>query len=170
MVTTAVRSWSRPRKWILLPSQYLEYSTLAIPLKVDNKPLIFCATISPINSSIFFEIENSEDCSGFAESGASIFRGAPRSEWESRLAHLDVCFAPVLSFDDASRHPHLVARGTYVDVDGIPQPAPAPRFDRTAPTLDRPPAPPGHHTDEILGECGFSADEIEALRMAKAVG
>ena len=101
---------------------------------------------------------------------AEIFRSAPRAEWESRLATLDVCFAPVLSFDDASRHPHLVARGTYVDVDGIPQPAPAPRFDRTAPKLDRPPAPPGHHTDEILGESGFSATEIAALRQAKAVG
>jgi alpha-methylacyl-CoA racemase len=101
---------------------------------------------------------------------AEIFRSAPRDEWERRLAHLDVCFAPVLSFADASRHPHLVARSTYVDVDGIPQPAPAPRFDRTAPTLDRPPAPPGHHTDEILGESGFSAEEIAAMRLAKAVG
>ena len=101
---------------------------------------------------------------------AEIFRAAAAPEWESRLADLDVCFAPVLSFADAARHPHLVARGTYVDVDGIPQPAPAPRFDRTPATLDRPPAPPGHHTDEILSESGFSADEIDACAWPRPSG
>jgi alpha-methylacyl-CoA racemase len=100
---------------------------------------------------------------------ATIFRSASRSEWEARLAHLDVCFAPVLSFTDAAQHPHLVARQTYVDVDGVPQPAPAPRFDRTPAVLDRPPAPAGHHTIEILGESGFSADEVDQLRTAGVV-
>jgi alpha-methylacyl-CoA racemase len=99
-----------------------------------------------------------------------IFRTATRAEWENRLSGLDVCFAPVLSFADASRHPHLVARGTYVDVDGIPQPAPAPRFDRTPASLDRPPAPPGHHTGEILSECGYTPSEIDDLRAHRAVG
>jgi alpha-methylacyl-CoA racemase len=101
---------------------------------------------------------------------AEIFRTAPRAEWEDRLGRLDVCFAPVLSFADASRHPHLVARGTYVDVDGISQPAPAPRFDRTPASLARPPAPAGHHTDMILGECGYTSSEIDDLRAQRAVG
>ena len=60
--------------------------------------------------------------------------------------------------------PHLAARGTWVDVDGVVQPAPAPRFDRTPAELDRPPAPAGHHTDEVLAEAGFTADEIAELR------
>lgn len=100
---------------------------------------------------------------------AAIFRSASRSEWEARLAHLDVCFAPVLSFTDAVQHPHLVARRTYVDVDGVAQPTPAPRFDRTPAVLDRPPAPAGHHTSEVLVESGFSADEVDQLRAAGAV-
>jgi alpha-methylacyl-CoA racemase len=100
---------------------------------------------------------------------ADLFRARTRDEWEARLGGLDVCFAPVLSFDDASRHPHLVARQTYVDVDGITQPTPAPRFDRTPATLGRPPAPAGQHTDEVLEECGFAPADIAALRAGKAV-
>jgi alpha-methylacyl-CoA racemase len=100
---------------------------------------------------------------------ADIFRTRTRDEWEALLGGLDVCFAPVLPFDDASQHPHLVARHTYVDVDGITQPAPAPRFDRTPAILGRPPAPAGQHTDEVLGECGFGSADIAALRDGKVV-
>jgi alpha-methylacyl-CoA racemase len=100
---------------------------------------------------------------------AEIFRSSTRADWEQRLAHLDVCFAPVLPFADAAVHPHLVERQTYVDVNGITQPAPAPRFDRTPAALDRPPAPAGHHTEEILTECGFTPSEIDDLRAGGAV-
>jgi alpha-methylacyl-CoA racemase len=100
---------------------------------------------------------------------AAIFRSRTRAEWERRLSDLDVCFAPVLGFEEAVRHPHLAARHTYVDVDGVVQPAPAPRFDRTPATLDRPPAPAGHHTDEVLAECGYDAEAIAALRTTVAV-
>jgi alpha-methylacyl-CoA racemase len=100
---------------------------------------------------------------------AAIFRSETRDEWEARLGHLDVCFAPVLPFSDAAHHPHLVARHTYVDVDGIEQPAPAPRFDRTPATLERPPAPAGHHTDEVLLDGGFEPAEIASLRAAGAI-
>jgi alpha-methylacyl-CoA racemase len=100
---------------------------------------------------------------------AAIFRSRTRREWEERLSDLDVCFAPVLPFHEAVVHPHLTHRGTYVDVDGVVQPAPAPRFERTPAQLDRPPAPAGHHTDEVLAECGFDADAIAALRSSAAV-
>jgi alpha-methylacyl-CoA racemase len=93
-----------------------------------------------------------------------IFRSKTRAEWESALSHLDTCFAPVLSFAEAARHPHNVARETYADVDGVVQPAPAPRFGRTPATLDRPPAPVGHHTDQVLVELGLDAAEIATLR------
>lgn len=100
---------------------------------------------------------------------AAIFRMRTRDEWEARLSHLDVCFAPVLSFTDAARHPHNTARRTYVDIDGVVQPAPAPRFDRTPTHLDRPPAPAGHHTDEVLADLGLDATEIAGLRDRGAV-
>ena len=81
----------------------------------------------------------------------------------------DICFAPVLSLDEAPDHPHIKARNTYVDFAGVIQPAPSPRFSRTEATLVRAPAHPGEHTDEVLGDFGFSADEIAKLRDGKAV-
>lgn len=63
-----------------------------------------------------------------------------RDEWDALLGHLDVCFAPVLDFDEAPHHPHLKARGTLVDLDGVTHPAPGPRFSRTPPAPPQPPA------------------------------
>jgi alpha-methylacyl-CoA racemase len=81
----------------------------------------------------------------------------------------DVCFAPVLSMEEAPSHPHNVARDTFVEVAGVPQPNAAPRFSRTPGAIQGPPAHAGQHTDEILAEAGLSADEIAALRDAGAV-
>jgi alpha-methylacyl-CoA racemase len=98
-----------------------------------------------------------------------VFRSRTRDEWCALLEMTDVCFAPVLSMAEAPQHPHNVARGTFVEVEGIVQPAPAPRFSRTAPALDRPPSHPGRNTDEVLSERGFSVDEIAGLRAVGAV-
>jgi alpha-methylacyl-CoA racemase len=65
--------------------------------------------------------------------------------------------------------PHLRARSTYVERDGVLQPSPAPRFSRTPSALDRPPAPPGFHTREVLRERGFSEAELDALLACGAV-
>jgi alpha-methylacyl-CoA racemase len=81
----------------------------------------------------------------------------------------DVCFAPVLTMDEAYAHPHNVARRTFVEVAGRMQPAPAPRFSRTAPEISGPPAHPGQHTDEALLAWGFTAADLKALRDAKAI-
>ena len=82
----------------------------------------------------------------------------------------DICFAPVLSMDEATRHPHNVERGTFVEVAGIPQPAPAPRFERTPAAIQRPPAHTGQHTDEVLAEwLGADAERIAELRAAGTV-
>jgi alpha-methylacyl-CoA racemase len=70
---------------------------------------------------------------------------------------------------EAARHPHITARDTIVERDGVLQPAPAPRFSRTPPELRRPPPKPGEHTDEVLAEFGFGADEIAELRGAGAI-
>jgi alpha-methylacyl-CoA racemase len=101
---------------------------------------------------------------------AAAFARRTRDEWADRFADSDACVAPVLGFTEAARHPHLVARGTYVTEHGIVQARPAPRFSRTDPQLSvRPPAP-GEHTDYLLAEAGFDADAIARLRDAGAVG
>ncbi|MFP8877031.1 MAG: CoA transferase, partial [Myxococcota bacterium] len=88
--------------------------------------------------------------------------------WCEIMEGSDVCFAPVLSLAEAPDHPHMRARNTFVEVAGVRQPAPAPRFDRTPPEISRPPAHPGQHTDEALADWGFGAEEIQKLREAGA--
>ena len=100
---------------------------------------------------------------------AALFRTKTRDEWCELLEGSDACFAPVLSIPDAVRHPHNVARGTFVEVAGIPQPGPAPRFSRTPGEIASPPAHAGQHTDEILAGAGFDAEAIAKLREAGAV-
>jgi alpha-methylacyl-CoA racemase len=98
-----------------------------------------------------------------------VLAGRTLDDWLDVFADLDACVAPVLPFSAVAGDPHLSARGTWVDVEGVVQPAPAPRFDRTPAALDRPPAPAGHHTDEVLAGAGFAADEIAALRAAGSI-
>jgi alpha-methylacyl-CoA racemase len=82
----------------------------------------------------------------------ALFATKTRDEWAALLADSDACVQPVLDWTEAQAHPHLVARETFVDVSGVVQPAPAPRFSRT-PGAVRGPAPyAGQHTDEILAE------------------
>ncbi len=81
----------------------------------------------------------------------------------------DVCFAPVLSLEEAHQHPHNVERGTFTERHGVLQPSPAPRFSRTSPELDRPPAHAGQHTDEVLRDWGFDEADVAKLRETGAV-
>jgi alpha-methylacyl-CoA racemase len=85
-------------------------------------------------------------------------RGRTLTEWLAAAEGLTPCIAPVLDVDEAPSHPHHVARGAFVDVDGLVQPAPAPRFSRTAATVDRRPPMPGEHTTEILTDWGIDPD------------
>ena len=100
---------------------------------------------------------------------AAVFRTKTRDEWCAIMEGSDVCFAPVLSLEEAPAHPHNRARATFVEVDGVVQPAPAPRFSRTVPAIQCPPAHRGEHTDEALADWGFSAEEISVLRAQGAV-
>ncbi|OKI61285.1 CaiB/BaiF CoA transferase family protein [Micromonospora sp. CB01531] len=100
---------------------------------------------------------------------ARLFRTRTRDEWTELLAGSDACVAPVLDWTEAPEHPHLAARGVFVDHDGITQPAPAPRFSATPTAVRRPPPRPGEHTDELLAEAGFDPDRIAALRAAGRV-
>jgi alpha-methylacyl-CoA racemase len=100
---------------------------------------------------------------------AALFRTKTRDEWTALLEGTDVCFAPVLSADEAARHPHNMERATFTTVGGVVQPAPAPRFSRTAPTAGGPPPRPGEHTDGALTDWGFTAGELVELRSAGAI-
>ncbi|MDG2908611.1 MAG: CaiB/BaiF CoA-transferase family protein [Acidimicrobiales bacterium] len=104
-----------------------------------------------------------------SEEIAAVVRTKTRDEWDAVLEGSDVCYAPVLTADEATRHPHNVARGTFIDVGGITQPGPAPRLSRTPGEVRRPPAHAGQHTDEVLAEAGFDVDEVAALRASGAV-
>jgi len=98
-----------------------------------------------------------------------VFRTKTRDEWCTLMEGTDVCFAPVLSPTEAMQHPHNVERKTFVEVAGLPQPAPAPRFSRTAPRVERPPAHAGQHTDDVLADFGFDKQEVADLRTAGVV-
>jgi alpha-methylacyl-CoA racemase len=100
---------------------------------------------------------------------AEVFVTRTRDEWAATFAASDACVAPVLTLTEAPRHPHNVARATFVEHGGIVQPAPAPRFDRTPLALDRRPPRPGEHTAEVLAELGYDAASIEQLVDSGAV-
>jgi alpha-methylacyl-CoA racemase len=101
---------------------------------------------------------------------AKAVRTRTRDEWVALADGEEVCLAPVMSLAEAPEHPHLAERGTFVEVDGVRQPAPAPRFSRTPGAISRPPASPGEHTDEVLADWNFDAERIAALRASGAVG
>ncbi len=100
---------------------------------------------------------------------AKLFRTKTRDEWCRIMEGSDVCFAPVLSMEEAPRHPHNRQRATFVEENGVIQPAPAPRFSRTPSAIQRPPARPGEHTEEALRDWGFSASDLERLRACGAI-
>ena len=100
---------------------------------------------------------------------AETIRSKTRDRWVELMEGTDVCFAPVLSPSEACAHPHNVERETFVEVGGVKQPAPAPRFSRTPGVIDGPPPHPGEHTEEVLSGWGFSENEIQNLRSIDAV-
>jgi alpha-methylacyl-CoA racemase len=101
---------------------------------------------------------------------AETFKQKTRAEWCALLEGSDACFAPVLSIGEAAAHPHVRARGTLVEIGGVLQPAPAPRFSRTQPALPAPPSNAGQDTDTALCAWGLSAERIAALRASRAIG
>jgi alpha-methylacyl-CoA racemase len=94
---------------------------------------------------------------------AARFAQKTRDEWCDVMEGTDICFAPVLSFREAPAHPHAKARGSFVDVDGIMQPAPAPRFSRTPASVKGGPPVIGQHTSSTLRGWGFADAEIDSL-------
>ena len=104
----------------------------------------------------------------YREMLAERFAARTRDEWMADFDGDDDCVMAVLDLEEAPRHPHNVARGTFVDVEGTSQPAPAPRFSRTPSEIVRRPPYPGEGGDEALAEWGFAASEVAALRACRA--
>jgi len=98
-----------------------------------------------------------------------IFKSKTRDEWCEIMEGTDVCFAPVLTIEEAFQHPHNVHRKTFQEIEGVPQPAPTPRFSRTVPEIQGPASAPGVDTEDVLADWGFSADEIKALKEVEAI-
>ncbi|MGV6802456.1 MAG: CaiB/BaiF CoA transferase family protein [bacterium] len=100
---------------------------------------------------------------------AEIFKTRSRDEWCDLLEGSDVCFAPVLSMAEAPLHPHNMVRQTFVDVAGVRQPAPAPRYSKSKLSAPQHKRDNGQDTEEILMSIGCSEKEIEALREASVI-
>jgi alpha-methylacyl-CoA racemase len=99
----------------------------------------------------------------------ALFKTKTRDEWCALMEGSDVCFAPVLTIPEAYKHPHNLARKTFVDVAGVTQPGPSPRFSRTPGEIKRPPPHPGQLGDEALAEWGIAREDVAKLRNAKAL-
>ncbi len=99
----------------------------------------------------------------------AVFLERTRDEWDEIMLGSDVCYAPILQFEEAASNPHNQERQTFVESSGVTQAAPAPRFSRTPAELPTPAVAPGNNTDEVLSSMGLSVDEIAVLKSSGAV-
>jgi len=99
----------------------------------------------------------------------ALFATRTRDDWCALLEGTDACVAPVLDMAEAPRHPHNRARGSFIEIDGVIQPAPAPRFSRSTPQAGAAPAAPGQHSADILADWGWSPQAIEKLKHASVI-
>jgi alpha-methylacyl-CoA racemase len=100
---------------------------------------------------------------------AKVFKTKTQSQWNEIMEGTDVCYAPVLRMSEAAQHPHNVARNTFIEVAGVTQPAPAPRYSRSATDLPTAPAHAGQHTRAVLGDWGVDAVRIDTLISSGAI-
>lgn len=106
---------------------------------------------------------------GLKKKLTALFKTKTRDEWCEIMEGTDVCFAPVLTFEEAIKHPHNVERKTFVELDGVIQPGPAPRFSRTKPEIQGPPPLLGEHSESALKDWGLDEHKIEALKALEVI-
>jgi alpha-methylacyl-CoA racemase len=121
-----------------------------------------------VNPSEFEAQQDRDGWDGLRAKLTTVFKTKTRDEWDQIMGGSDVCFGPVLNLEEAPKHPHNVARKTFVEIDGVPQPAPAPRFMGTPGEIQFGPAAIGEHNESALTDWGFSRGEIDALKTAGA--
>ena len=136
------------------------------PSSRNSTPLLLEKT--GITDPAFADQWNRQQWPALKQKLADVIATRTRDEWCARFEGSDACVSPVLDLDEAPRHPHNVSRETFVDVQGVTQPAPAPRFSRTIPDTPRPPAP-GEDGGAVLGDWGFSAVDVDRLRAVGAL-
>lgn len=100
---------------------------------------------------------------------AALFATKKRDDWCALLEGTDACVAPVLDMAEAPLHPHNQARNAFIEIAGVTQPAPAPRFSRTAPEAGEAAAAPGQHSAAVLSDWGWSPEAIESLKTAQVI-
>ena len=125
--------------------------------------------ITPLKDSIFDDQLSRESWPEQKKALKEIFLKKTQQEWCDLMEGTDICFAPVLNMAEAPEHPHNKARGTFIELEGIVQPAPAPRFSRTVPEVYPAPAYVGEHTEEVLKSIGMQDSDIEDLKASGEV-
>ena len=156
---TAAGLWSDERESNLLDGGEPAYGIYRC---LDGKFLSVAAIEPKFRESLFKCLALPQGAS--REEVATVIASRPRDDWVAHFAGTDACVAPVLDLGEAPVHPHHIARRAFLDLDGVFQPAPAPRYSTTM--LDRPDPPrrEGENGEAILAELGYSADDIAALR------
>ena len=125
--------------------------------------------ITPLEDSIFDDQLSRESWPEQKKALKEIFLKKIQQEWCDLMEGTDICFAPVLNMAEAPEHPHNKARDAFIELEGIVQPAPAPRFSRTVPEVYPAPAYVGEHTEEILKSIGMQDSDIEDLKASGEV-
>ena len=136
------------------------------------EPQFFAELINRLGLADEFELAQQMDRTVFPKLRArltELFKTKTRDEWDELLLGTDACYAPVLTMSEATEAEHIKARNTIIERNGVHQPAPAPRFSRTAPEVERDAPWPGQHTDEALRDWGLDDGEIAKLRESGAV-
>ena len=131
---------------------------------LDGKFLSIGAIEPQFQASLFKGLALPQSAS--REEIAVVIASRSRDQWAAHFAGTDACVAPVLDLGEATVHPHNVARRTFVDLDGVFQPAPAPRYSETVIDRPDPPRREGQDGDAILAELGYGTDEIRAILKA----
>ncbi|MGE5565596.1 MAG: CaiB/BaiF CoA transferase family protein [Parcubacteria group bacterium] len=112
---------------------------------------------------------NRDEWPELREKLAAVIATKTQAEWCELMEATDVCFAPVLTLEEAPKHAHNAARQTFVELAGVTQPAPAPRFSATPGEIQGPPPAIGAHNDQALADWGFAAADIDALKQQGAL-
>lgn len=173
----AAGMWNDGRGTNILDGGAPFYRTYAVK---DNKSVVVCAIEKKFYCALLkaLSIDDIDPKDQFdtgkwpAHSARfeAMFKTKTRDAWCDLLEGSDACFAPVLSMAEAPRHPHNKARKTFVEVDGIIQPGPAPRFSRTRSEIKSPPYVPGAANNKALTEWEVPESEIERLQQAGVIG
>lgn len=167
----AMQMWSPKRGVNLLDSGAHFYETY----ETGDGKFVSVGSIEPqfyallmekaqLDPDVFGDQNNTAEWPVLKDKLTRIFKTKTQSEWCELMEGTDVCFAPVLDFLEAQSHPHNVARETYIDVDGMTQPAPAPRFSRTASEVRFGSRAAGEDTESVLEGWGFDRQQVEILR------